>query len=771
MSEVPSKPRNPYGELAIYSHSFIIKGNCDRVLKAARTLLDRYSEKKWEKVKVGDGEFVNRQVIDKRYGTAFPDGVTFQFHKGQFNEFKTLLQTMEVYIDAMDIYTAPVHTPRTIDYDLREGRVLRDYQEDAMGFARADLTSGDHFSKLIAMPTGTGKALDNETPMITKEKGIIPLKEVIVGDEIMSPDGNWTTVLGVHPQGLREKWTLETKDGRHVDCDREHNWEVFCADGTETITTAEIARRLDDLDTEVYIPFFDPLQYFAERDDYFEVTSALIIAVSRRGILQNGNILVQSSSFEHAQEIMNLAHSLGSESFIGGSKGEYWVTIINRFLTDRLLDAIPESGKTSKGVAEYKEKIKRLKGLEINRVFSDGVADMTCIEVDHHSHLFVLANFIVTHNTVTSCAIAAKEKTRWLVSVLPKYKDKWGSDAVENLNLKPKEVMIVENTDQLRGLIDMCKTQGTKKLQPVIIVTLTTLATFFKLWMKDPQGCIEDYGCEPMDLWRILDIGTVSVDESHEHIYSVFLLAMHLHGVKFISMSGTFLDEDPFVDSIQKIIFPTIKRYDQVKMEKYIDVEFLGFSFKREFRNKIRTTAFGRNDYSHVEFEKSIMRNKPVLAQWLIMVEVMIQYSYYDRRVKGDKLVVYAATTDMVNILVDRFKKTYPELIIKRYAKTEGDKYENILSADITGSTLQSSGTAVDIPALITVICTTMVSSAKTNLQMLGRLRNLIGKQMKCLLPFCKDIPKHRAYTAYRADLFKDRSKTIKTYYYDKELG
>ena len=771
MSEVPSKPRNPYGELAIYSHSFIIKGNCDRVLKASRTLLDRYSEKKWEKVKVGDGEFVNRQVIDKRYGTAFPDGVTFQFHKGQFNEFKALLQTMEVYIDAMDIYTAPAHTPKTIDYDLREGRVLRDYQEDAMGFARADLTSGDHFSKLIAMPTGTGKALDNETLMITKEKGIIPLKEVIVGDEIMSPDGNWTTILGVHPQGLREKWTLTTIDGRTVECDGSHNWEVMTKLGETSMVTTE---QLQDLIREKthFLPFFDPLVYFAERDDYFEVTNTLVAAVACRGFIYGEDLYINARDQEDAQALMDLAHSVGSMSFIGTiAPGEIQVCLINRFLAPTMYQALREEHRGNLTESQFVEAQRRPPGIGIRTVQKTGVADMTCIEVDHHSHLFVLANFIVTHNTVTSCAIAAKEKTRWLVSVLPKYKDKWGSDAVENLNLKPKEVMIVENTDQLRGLIDMCKTHGTKKLQPVIIVTLTTLATFFKLWMKDPQGCIEDYGCEPMDLWRILDIGTVSVDESHEHIYSVFLLAMHLHGVKFISMSGTFLDEDPFIDSIQKIIFPTIKRYDQVKMDKYIDVEFLGFSFKREFRNKIRTTAFGRNDYSHVEFEKSIMRNKPVLAQWLIMVEVMIQYSYYDRRVKGDKLVVYAATTDMVNILVDRFKKTYPELIIKRYAKTEGDKYENILSADITGSTLQSSGTAVDIPALITVICTTMVSSAKTNLQMLGRLRNLIGKQMKCLLPFCKDIPKHRAYTAYRADLFKDRSKTIKTYYYDKELG
>lgn len=772
MTVTATKPRNPYGELAIYSHSFIVKGHCDRVIKAARTVLDRYSEKKWEKVKVGDGEFVNRQVIDKRYGTAFPDGVTFQFHKGQFNEFKQLLQSMEVYIDAMDIYTAPTYTPRKVEYDLREGRVLRDYQDNAKEFARADISSGDHFSKLIAMPTGTGKALSADTLMVTRDKGVIPLKEVIVGDEVMAPDGSWTVVLGVYPQGLRKSWTVMFVDGRAVTCDAEHDWEVMkngCMH-TEVVNTEQLEEMV--LSDPYCVPFFDPLVYFSEREDYYEVTQALVTAVERSGFIHDEQLYIDCPTPEAATALVDLAHSLGSIAALSQIREKgMQVLVYNRFLAKTLYDAIDPERRAGMTQDTYIRRQTNITGVPISRVVPEDVCDMICIEVDHHSHLFVLANFIVTHNTVTSCAIAAEEKTRWLVSVLPKYKDKWGSDVVENLNLKPKEVMIVESTDQLRGLIDMCKTHGTKKLQPVIVVTLTTLATFFKLWMKDPQGCIEDYGCEPMDLWRILDIGTVSVDEAHEHIYSIYLLAMHLHGPKFISMSGTMVAEDPFVEMIQKIIFPMVKRYDQVKMGKYIDVEFLGFSIKREFRHKIRCTAFGRNDYSHVEFEKSIMRNKLVLNAWLIMIEVMISYSYYDRRVKGDKLVVYAATTDMVNILVNRFKQTYPDLVIMRYAKTEGDKYKNILSADITGSTLQSSGTAVDIPNLITVICTTMVNSARTNLQMLGRLRDLAGKQMKCLMPFCKDIPKHRSYTAYRADLFQDRSKSIKTFYYDRDLG
>jgi replicative DNA helicase len=50
--------------------------------------------------------------------------------------------------------------------------------------------------------------------------------EMSVGDEIFSPDGHPSMVLGVYPQGMKEVFKLTFSDGRTARCGIEHLWEV-----------------------------------------------------------------------------------------------------------------------------------------------------------------------------------------------------------------------------------------------------------------------------------------------------------------------------------------------------------------------------------------------------------------------------------------------------------------------------------------------------------------------------------------------------------------
>lgn len=765
--------RKGVGKLTFYTHSFLVNATDPRVTRACMYVLDKYSEKKWVKEKLDNGEYINKQVVDKVYGTIFPGARDYQFHKGQFNDFKKGLANVDLTVDDFEVAVKESFKPSKVSYKLREHRKLREYQVDAKKFALEPVEGHDHFSKLIAMPTGMGKALADTTAIHTPQ-GLVPMRDLVVGDEVLAPDGSWTTVLGVYPQGDRPSFMFRVKDGRVAYSDIEHEWDVYVGDSDEkvTMTTGEI-KSLWRTGVKISLPLFDPLEYLGEADDFVETVEEMELLVKLYGTVNEFHNKVslvlpdKKLTDKERERIPGIFYKLGGTCL--ELENEFVVSVPGMSL--RVWNQLKDSEKAKLDLEEYAARDEERRSIEISMIYENKIRPMICIEVDHWSNLFVLGNYLVTHNTVTSCAIAADNETRWMVSILPKYKEKWGGDIVENLDLDPKKVMIVDTTDGLRGLIDHCKTYGTKKLQPTLVVTLTTLATFFKNYQKDPDGAIEDYGCSPMDMWKILDIGMVSVDEAHEHIFSVYLLAMHLHGPMFVSMSGTMQAEDPFTETIQNIVYPMIKRYNDVKMGKYINVELLEYQIKRDIRHKVRYQVFNRQDYSHVELEKSIMRNKPLLNSFLHMWGQIVDYGYMQRRVAGDKIIIYAATVDMVNVIIQYLNQRFQGVNIKRYAKTEKDKYENILTGDIIVSTLQSSGTAVDIPGLISNLCTTMVNSGKTNLQCLGRLRDLAGKEMYMFLPYCVNIRKHVTYTSYRVELFKDRVKSIKTFRYGTELG
>lgn len=760
---------NDIGTITLYSHFFTVRSDDPRVSLACSLVMDKWSEKKWVNERTSEGENKKRLIIDKVFGVVYDNGLEYQFHKGQFNDFKKELAAKELMTSDLEIIVQPSYTPSTVNYELQKHRILRDYQENAKAFAISEVDIGDHFSKLIAMPTGTGKALSNEELVITSQ-GNKPIGDLVVGDEVLAPDGTYTTVFGVYPQGLRQGYEITFQDDRSTVCDIEHLWKIHTVDEdgqmlTLQESTGQILERLDRKEP-VSIPLYEPLNFVQDADQYMDKLQLVQLKLYRRCTIEKDGLYYHPKDSDDSDAISELLLSMGAiVDTIVKDDGTCILRINHPRVSSLLCDKeqcveLEDLYEATQGT-----------GLLIRSIKPVGVHEMTCIEVEHESSLFVLANYIVTHNTVTSCGIAAERKKRWMVGILPIYKEKWAKDITDNLDLKPKQVMVVDTTSGLRGLIDMCKTQGTKKLQPVIVITLTTLRSFIESYHEDRKACVEDYGCAPWELWRILDIGMFSIDEAHQHIYSVFLSVLHLHGPELVCMSGTMLDEDPFKESVQNMIFPMIKRYLDVKMEKYIDVEFIRYQIVRELRHKVRYQAFGRKDYSHVELEKSFMRNISLLNGFLRMVGDIAEFGYVNIRKDEDKLLVYVATVDMANHVVSYLKKRYPQLKINRYVGTEKDDYNDLLSSDITVSTIQSAGTAVDVPNLISVICTTMINSGKSNLQVLGRLRKLGDRKVTMYMPYCTHIDKHYKYTSYRYELFKDRTKSIRTFNYVKDIG
>lgn len=70
-----------------------------------------------------------------------------------------------------------------------------------------------------------GKALDLDE-MIATDKGNKRMKDIQVGDKVLSPSGAFTPVISIPWQGVDDLYEIEMEDGRTVRCNANHKWKV-----------------------------------------------------------------------------------------------------------------------------------------------------------------------------------------------------------------------------------------------------------------------------------------------------------------------------------------------------------------------------------------------------------------------------------------------------------------------------------------------------------------------------------------------------------------
>jgi superfamily II DNA or RNA helicase len=367
-----------------------------------------------------------------------------------------------------------------------------------------------------------------------------------------------------------------------------------------------------------------------------------------------------------------------------------------------------------------------------------------------------------TGKGVTSLATVAELSQKFLVVVLAKYTEKWAVEVAQKLEVSPKEIMIIQGSDQLKGIIQAAQ-ENKKIVAKCTIVSLTTLQNFFKAYEEDRfSDAFKSYGCEPEQLCEILGVGSIVIDETHEHLYGVYRLMCYSNVPKIIALSGTVISMDPFIEKIHKVLFPKEIRFDKIKMKKYIKVYPISYVFRDFSSAKIRSTEFGSRNYSQTAFEKSLMKNLPVFKNYLALICQLIDIGYLSDYKKGDKLAIYAGSIAMCTAITEHLKQKYSHLDVRRYV--ESDPYENVIEADIRVTTIISAGTAIDIPQLTTVIMTNSVNSPVANLQTLGRLRELPGRDPKFFYLYSTEIQKQLDYHRKRMELFEDRVAVIKEF-------
>lgn len=345
-----------------------------------------------------------------------------------------------------------------------------------------------------------------------------------------------------------------------------------------------------------------------------------------------------------------------------------------------------------------------------------------------------------------------------------KYIRQWLRDFRNNCVLKNKKrIAVIEGSDALKGLIDQAS-EGPVPYD-AIVISSATFQNYIKDYQRHGQNLEREtgYGVAPDFFFEHVGIGLRVIDELHQNFHFNFILDLYTHCPSSVGLTGTLMNDDPFVNNMVKVAYPVKDRYDKDEYEKYA----YAYSLHYNIRNlkMIRTKQPGMGSYSHIEFEKSLMRNKFMLQNYFAMVRESMRHTYDVNYRKPNRCLVYFATIAMCTAFKDYIQADYPDCEVARFV--ESDPYEDLMRADISVSTLKSAGTGIDIPELVTVILTVAVNASPANLQGYGRLRNLKDdRKLQFLYLVCDDIPKHVEYHNTKMSLLKTRALACEKRFY-----
>lgn len=290
-----------------------------------------------------------------------------------------------------------------------------------------------HQGKIAEMKTGEGKSNPVSTKIPTPD-GWKTCGDIRVGDYLFDRTGAPTRVDGVFYQGSIPVNTLYLSDGRSVQCGDEHRWTVQ-EKGTRswvTVTTQELYNALNSgkrffipdsgavvykkqeptsIDPYLYgISFADGggnNDYITDEYKYADITERVSLI---RGLMDaNGNVITDTEgtklvcdtkNHRLAIDITEVMRSLGINCSINPNKSGWRITV--RKSGDIMQNFFKNPVKKEKARRlGVKQELYRNGYTEITSIEKEDFSEeQVCFTVDNSEHLFLVGDFIVTHNTL-----------------------------------------------------------------------------------------------------------------------------------------------------------------------------------------------------------------------------------------------------------------------------------------------------------------------------------------------------------------------------------
>lgn len=352
-------------------------------------------------------------------------------------------------------------------------------------------------------------------------------------------------------------------------------------------------------------------------------------------------------------------------------------------------------------------------------------------------------------------AVAFWEKLG-IIIIKPSYIPKWVSDVKGAYDIKDKEIVTVTGSKQLMSILNMAE-DGDLPYK-LIIISNKTYQNWLKLYELHQKDILDmGYACLPQDLFSHCKAGFRLIDEVHQDFHLNFKCDLYTNVARSLSLSATLISDNDFITRMYEVAYPKHLRYQGGAYDKYINAYSLFYRFANPER--IRFTEYGSTTYSHHVFEQCVIKNTKVFANYMLMIESAMGNTYFKNYKPGQRCLIFCTSIDMCTRVTDYLKKKFPNKDVRRYC--EEDPYENIMEAEISVSTLQSAGTAIDIDKLATVILTSAVNSSQSNIQGFGRLRKpKDGSSPEFVYFVCEDIIKHMDYHDRKKELLASRALT-----------
>lgn len=378
---------------------------------------------------------------------------------------------------------------------------------------------------------------------------------------------------------------------------------------------------------------------------------------------------------------------------------------------------------------------------------------------------------IQTGKGKTFCSLVGVSKIgyRTIIIVEGGLITKWASDILKVLDIPAKRTLCVRGSQQLKGLISLANTKEFENID-VILLSNTTLQDWITIHetLSHEKGIDIGYGVHPELFYEHLKIGHRLIDEVHKKFHFNYKQDLYTNTHHVTSLSATLFSYDKQQEGYYEIAYPKAERYKAGEVDKYCKSYAVVYRIDKE--KKIKTKEFGREEYSHLAFEKSILRNKELKYNYFnLIVEIMYE-GYIPNYKPGNKIAIYVSTTDLATELVNFLKRKFPDKTVERYVSTLKDPYKNLLDPDIRVSTLGSGGTGHDIIGLTDTILTIAIMSLQANVQVFGRTRFIKDQDTRFFFLNCVNIKAHMKYLDLKSKLMKEIAKGYDILNYSKEL-
>jgi superfamily II DNA or RNA helicase len=358
--------------------------------------------------------------------------------------------------------------------------------------------------------------------------------------------------------------------------------------------------------------------------------------------------------------------------------------------------------------------------------------------------------------TFVSLYSAFKKQIRFILFVRSQYIERWITGVKEVYDITDDEILIISGSESLKRAF-MLKENNLLDGIKFIAISNRTFQRYLNEYESHGDDILQNgWTTLPYNFAEALNARWVFIDENHQDFHLYYRIMTYMHCERSVSLTATLMSDDKFIQKMYNKTFPPESRLPLTAPKKYIAGYGVMYNISRSvfFKNCISNRG-----YNHVKFEKVIMKHSKFRINYFNLINKVIKYGYLDKLKPGHKCIIFVATVQMATALTNYLNEKYPNLNIKRY--TSDDPNENLIEPDIRVTTINSSGTAVDIPGLSCSILTHVLSGSQINIQVLGRLREMKDGTTPSFFWFtCLNISKHMEYHEKKLnELFRNRLK------------